>query len=562
MSKFDSDLQSAYENLLKDHGLDRTGQTVESLNEAREAMANAGWLDKIGVNGQHIQQEIRELSSNPLAPFNSMLADTAKDVEQSIRLRGAEPPRNVFVGCFPLADINACLKTVPEGSLVLVNSALMQIIYQIGKVFLLSYDWLCAGVDDDGSITLGNVEGTADAIETLANTLEWESDGWSKRDCIVAITAILNADRYHGSVSCSPRQKVPEGEKAITLGSIVTYAEFFVVAHEYAHLMLGHGTLAEVHTSTGSISDVLRVSREQEFEADELAASILFASGDWNSPNGEFDLNSRAASIALAFVGYSFHLLACRGPASFNLDADEMEDHPTPVRRICRVIEWLHGRYGRSVSGLARVCAGWQMLIIKEVASALDDLSKASSLEKEAQTLFEQKCYVEAGAAFRQVVDLRDSALGEFSLSVVAPLSNLANCLLDCGKVEEAEAASVRSLAICERVGSVAGKYLPQILENLAMHYAAMGDRDAAKPYFIRSVDEWEKQGPESIESFLHCCSAYLQWLLCNRLDTEVDSLGERVVEVLQRTYGDNHFKVRDAMHWNAKIREELLRRN
>ncbi len=202
MSNVNSDLRFAYENLLKDHGLDRLSQTEESLEESRKAMANARWLDEIGASGECIQQDNRQPHDNPLASFNSILADISNDVEQSIRQRGADPPRDVFVGCFPLASINACLRKVPNGSLVLVNLALMQVIYQTGKVFLHSYDWLGAGVDKEGgTITVGDSDDNLDALGTLANTVGWESSGWSKRHSIVAITAILNADRYHQEIS-------------------------------------------------------------------------------------------------------------------------------------------------------------------------------------------------------------------------------------------------------------------------------------------------------------------------------------------------------------------------
>jgi hypothetical protein len=335
-------------------------------------MANAGWFDECPDLEYPFEQ-----CRNVAQEYNPYLAGIASVVEESIRLRGGNVPI-AFVGGFPLGETNACVKPMRDGALILFNHGLIQLIYQIGKVFILSYDWLCAWADDDDNVSVLTDRVPPD--KTMTATLGWETCEWTRRQSLSALTAILHSYLRDGSVTAAPRQKLPAGMRALTLERLVRYAETFVVAHEYAHVMLGHceEPLSDLSDPTGTSIGTATRDRQQEFEADELATSLLLASTDWNSPVGEFDVNARIAGIALFFASVLLRAVAIKGPIAVDLDADVSDHHPTPNARILRLLNFLQCKYGRSSTRLARVCMAWVLIDIKEVYSAVATLSEAT----------------------------------------------------------------------------------------------------------------------------------------------------------------------------------------
>ena len=544
MGSVNPNLQSVYNELLKEHGLDQIENSVESTREAFDAMANAGWYDIWNVDRDQAWEEMVRDSKNVAYAFNPILASIAAEVEDDIRLRGGTIPCSVFVGGFPIGETNACIKLVTDGALILFNQGLMNLIYQIGKVFVLSYDWLCAGTTDEGDVEVLVTDDKAPPVETMTATLGWETCGWTRQNTINALTGILHAYVRDGTVNSAPRQPLSTTrDRVMTYATLVHYAERFVVAHEYAHLVLGHceDSVADLATPVGTLSSVFSRSREQEFEADELAMSLLLVSSDWTSPGGEFDVNARVAGIALSFASLVFVAVALEGPIGFSLDPASSDTHPTPSARMMRMVEFLHRRYGRSGSQLARVCMGWVLANIEEVISGIACLSQASRLQDSAQAFYDQQQYADATPLFRRVIALREAALGKSDLSIAAPLSNLANCITHFGQLEEAEELLSRSLAICEDSGSAAATYLVTILNNLASHYAKVGKHEKAEPLFRRSLELAEAQLAQDSSAFAICVHNYLGMLDELKRDGDMEDLCKHSIAITRRTLGEEH---------------------
>jgi tetratricopeptide (TPR) repeat protein len=420
---------------------------------------------------------------------------------------------------------------------------LINLIYQVSKVFVLSYDWLCAQINDEGDVHVLTFGEEAPPVETMTETLGWATCDWTQQKTARALVAILHAYIWQGNVAYAPRQHLPVHLRAETLATLLNNAEKFVVAHEYAHVLLGHceESLTDMPTPVGTLSAVVARTRAQEFEADELAANLLLASSDWGAPGGEFDVNSRVAGIALLFSTATMLAVALKGPAGFGMEAHDSDDHPTPNARMVRLLEFLHRKYGRSGTHLARVCMGWMMANMDAVVLGVANLTEAIRLEKAAQAFYDQQQYVEAVPLLRRIIAIRESELGDSDLSIAAPLSNLANCLIDADQLKEAEELFIRSLAICEDIGSLADHYLATSLYNLATYYANAGRDETAEPFYQRSLKQAESRLGLDSKTFAICVHGYLGTLETLNRDEAVEELCKHSVAITRHTLGEEH---------------------
>ena len=375
-------LRLEYRQLLESYGALETPQPASVRQEAREAMAQAGWFEDWGgeVNTP-CYQEMEEASKYVSTAYNPMLDRMSLIIEEDIRKSGRALPFPVYAGGFPVGQVNACVQpaTTVDGALILYNHGLIQLLYQIGKVFLLSYDWIVARLTNKDDVEVVTFkDGLPNSVPTLCNTLNWEPVGWTRGQTIDAVAAILTSYVRDGTVTTSPRQQLPRGPRAMTLIEIVYCAELFVLAHEYAHVLLGHCKADEIgalNTPVGPL-DIFRLSREQELAADELAIEIMLDSECRldGVKLADFGIKRIACGIALFFVSSTLKDLALAGPLVFLPQHSYFDTHPPPVARLIRVLELIHAKYGRDVTQLARVCMGWQLAIREELTQSLYDL--------------------------------------------------------------------------------------------------------------------------------------------------------------------------------------------
>ena len=362
--------EAAYRELLKSNGLDNLMLPGNLARKSHDAMAAAGWFDGMTEELWQAYERTRKCSQYVTDAYAPLLTSLGREVEESIKTAGGTLDCEVFVGGFPLGEANACVGFPDKctGVLILVNHGLIQLIYQVGKLFVLSYDWLCGLENGNGDIMVKVARHDADHATTLAGTLCWPSLGWTRADTIGGIAEIVLAYKHCGTVTKSPRQPLPNGARAATLASAVHSANKFVIAHEYAHILRGHldGERTVLRTPSGTIDSVLRPRQRQEFEADELAATLVLAPIEWNSPGGEFRGNCAIAGISLMLWAAIFASMPYEDIHALSLKPGS-ETHPPPNARLLRLLDKLHAKQGKSITQMARVCAGWALDIASDV---------------------------------------------------------------------------------------------------------------------------------------------------------------------------------------------------
>ncbi len=193
-------------------------------------------------------------------PATIAIAKAAAGVETTIAAIPAFAEKfhdDVFVGEFPTGSINCETVKVDGGFLVLVSSGTLTMLHQVTT-------FLCRG-DADHPTSQQSLDAADGIAAVLASYVE-------------------NGDPFYG-----PKPLVG-GMLAMLSGELSAAAMKFVVAHEYAHILAGHLTepnpeSTAIETEVGAI-EVLRKSREQEFEADEIGYRLTLGVADYD----KFDL--------------------------------------------------------------------------------------------------------------------------------------------------------------------------------------------------------------------------------------------------------------------------------
>lgn len=178
-------------------------------------------------------------------PFASVDAT----IRAALATAGVALPGDTYVGEFPHRSFNAQARTVPGGTLILLNTGLRSLLDRVAITLVASM--LLFRRDDRGAIHLG----TATPEQTRRRA---ETDA-ALADAVVA---------YVGSSRTEPAAAPRPGRTAdAAIGRLIaTSAEQFAIGHEYGYLLAGH-----VH----SPPDGTAASRRHEYEADELAAMLI-----------------------------------------------------------------------------------------------------------------------------------------------------------------------------------------------------------------------------------------------------------------------------------------------
>jgi len=158
--------------------------------------------------------------------------------------------------------MNAQACRVPAGHLLLINSGLMMFIYQAAKI--ISFSMRFTDYDSQGNLVEMEELGTPQysMVEIEAAFAE------------VVLSYVLRRD-----TRWAKQYPAQGGPRALMMWMTVHAAEFFVVAHELAHVVLGHlESPNALHDETRLDSGWARwieKSLGQEFEADSVAVRLL-----------------------------------------------------------------------------------------------------------------------------------------------------------------------------------------------------------------------------------------------------------------------------------------------
>ena len=359
-------LRQRYEELLAEHGLDKIPIGEQQGRESFEAMFDAGWLGNVTTKHDAWADYWGKESNRFVARgYEQLVQRLAAGVENDIRIRGGKLPCTVLVGTWPIGFANACALPTSGGVLVLLSHGLISLLYHVAKVSILSHDWMRVAAPG------------ADPNRSISENLGWESYGWTREKTIDALVAIFRSYFRDGSVTTAPRQPLPKQNslRQAQLAATVHFAERFLVSHEYAHVLCEHcGPLVLQETASGDLKDVFLRSRQQEFDADELATSLVFAECDLRGGNydSEIDGNTRVAGIMLLFACNLLHDVVHEGVEGFAVEAPTYETHPPAAARAGRILRYVE-RFGSEFTNMGRIQMSWALDVACDVAEKFHD---------------------------------------------------------------------------------------------------------------------------------------------------------------------------------------------
>ena len=272
--------------------------------------------------------------------YQGVLDRASALVEHFIRERGHELKHEVYVGEWPLGELDASVHHASHhrGALILVNVGLMALVHHMSK--LVTYSLNFVYVNDSGT--------------TIADEFGWPPLNWSRADGADYAGESLAAYFKYGD--CRQGRRIPlyDSDRALFATSLTTWAETFVVAHEYAHLLLEHdGQRVTYPTLYGDI-EAIGQSQQNEYDADLGAIDLCLATANWSEKGaGEWDVNLRVGGACLFFLVVLLLDGVRFGPHDFT--ANKPGSHPVPFCRITNILDHLQRRYGGSTNFLAEV---------------------------------------------------------------------------------------------------------------------------------------------------------------------------------------------------------------
>jgi TonB family protein len=136
--------------------------------------------------------------------------------------------------------------------------------------------------------------------------------------------------------------------------------------------------------------------------------------------------------------------------------------------------------------------SGGQKDVTKDAASKSKELAEAARLNSEVVRLFGEGKYDEALPLAKQVLEIREKALGDDVLVVYA-LNNLASIYMEKKKDGDAEPLYKRALEVIGRIGAGASDVAAEVNTHLGVLKLRSKDFKEAEPYLLRALDIEEK---------------------------------------------------------------------
>jgi len=267
-----------------------------------------------------------------------MLDDAVKLVEQTIgeSLSVAKRPRR---GTLPASTLNARTILVPrtESQLVVLN----------GLIFQFPYEYLKAG------LKTVSIKEDGKTVEMSYDKEAFEDGPRQDVELRVRMSKILEDEVNHRRIRS---QGIASESERPLLIPLVTAMEFFVVAHEYGHIVLGHVSKdrsEELISGGQSVRTILR-TWGQEAAADEYACALLdrYLSGKAAEPEADHaGVNLREYMRLAPLFFFAFDSAAQDAQFVFANKA-------TPVRLTAQEREQLISRLRETVHQVSDVTQG------------------------------------------------------------------------------------------------------------------------------------------------------------------------------------------------------------
>lgn len=248
------------------------------------------------------------------------LVDLIADTEEAVNRLGYEVPEDVTFGLLSTGQVNGRACAVPAGGLIIaLDDGLFNFVYSLAKAIAT----LCAvTVTENNDSSAVNVSWLDSDIARSLQNNENANLRWLE---ILFATFILG---YPNQAPVRPLF----GDQAYLSVTLTTAVEFFVVAHEFGHLILGHydrnHAASKLMLPDGVEVDELETARAEELEADRIGLQLLF---DYHKSHGLALDNTR---WAVGFWAGCLNVIELMngGPST---------THPSACERGTRLLEQL-----------------------------------------------------------------------------------------------------------------------------------------------------------------------------------------------------------------------------
>lgn len=232
--------------------------TVEDL--IAEIRANAHGPDLPPQVYEEIRRHHAELQlENEVGRFQSLIDEISAEIRDRLTDKGMTLPLPVFAGQFPHGSFNAQVRPAAGGVLILINSGLFMLIYQMLKIATMATRF--TDVNEKGEVL--------EHPEIHAAVRSPEETTGLLTDCVLAYI-------LHGDSTRARRLPALGGVRQLLLGMVVHACEFFTVAHEFGHVIDGHFSNAEP-VFDPEVRTYFHKDHFQEYNADQIAAALMIA---------------------------------------------------------------------------------------------------------------------------------------------------------------------------------------------------------------------------------------------------------------------------------------------
>ncbi|MEO8494203.1 MAG: hypothetical protein ABI614_03975, partial [Planctomycetota bacterium] len=330
-------IRAEYESRIKDIGYTPPTLDADERRKLYEEAQRAGVADAFAIGSD-------------VSSYQEVLDRVSKSIESFIKVRGLKLPQAVFVGEWPFGKLQATVERIAtgDGMLVLVNAGLIAFVYQVAKIFTNSLSLF--RLDDQSSV--GDLMGLPASNWTMENTVD-------------ALSESLAAYVGEGYVGAAPRIPLEDATRAMFGLEIATWAENFVVAHEYGHVLAeDFGTSYAVENLSGS--EPIGESQRREVQADLTALNLCLATANWSNGGwGLVDANIRVGGACLFFIVGLFIDATILGPHDFT--ANQAGTHPVPYFRLKTIMDHMMRYYGKSPLLLGQCLQQWIFDLVPSV---------------------------------------------------------------------------------------------------------------------------------------------------------------------------------------------------
>ncbi|WP_410575500.1 hypothetical protein [Amycolatopsis sp. cmx-4-61] len=267
-----SPIEREYRALLESRGLGHLLEPPDpaSVREFAEGLSEAE-REFLAIDVEELRRDGYRI------PARHRFGEEDARIRKTLAASGFDLPGPVYVGEYPHHEFNAHATAAGSGTLILVNTGLVTLLDRAGIAIGASTRPFTRR--EGGEISIADVTTEEQQRHESAVTMLAKS-----------VVTYLSANE----VPLPARPRMPFGNQEFLGYLIVSAAKYFVVAHEFGHLLAGHvHEAAEPRVIAGWSAGSLH----REYEADELAMLLLLRGLDESAP-----FHEKALTVAGPFV--------------------------------------------------------------------------------------------------------------------------------------------------------------------------------------------------------------------------------------------------------------------